>query len=51
MAADITPEEGIQFLRWGEMTDAARLAWFRHIEDEWGADLQGGYATVVYASE
>lgn len=48
MAIGSAPEVGVEFSRWGEMTEEARSAWFKHIVDEWGADLQGGYAKVVF---
>lgn len=48
MAIGSDPEYGVQFTRWGEMDAASRLAWYDHVRTRWGADLMGGYATVVY---
>jgi hypothetical protein len=47
MAIGSDPEIGMTFARWGDMDNAARAAWFRHIQTHWGADLLGGYATLI----
>lgn len=48
MAIGSDPEIGVQFGRWGDMDDTARKQWLYHMRKAWGADLMGGYATVVY---
>ena len=48
MAIGSDPEIGMTFARWADMDTAARQAWFRHIEANWGPDLMRGYATTVH---
>lgn len=46
MAIGSDPEIGVEFTRWGLMSEEARLAWFRHMTSAWGGDLCGGYGTL-----
>lgn len=48
MSIGSSPEIGVVFARWGDMTPAAKTAWFQHITAHWGGDLCGGYATVCW---
>lgn len=47
MSIGSAPEVGVRFARWGDMDEASRIAWHRHMVTAWGSDLQGGYATLV----
>jgi len=42
------PEIGVEFTRWGLMTDESRRAWFRYMTDVWGPDLMHGMGTLVH---
>lgn len=48
MAIGSEPEIGVEFRRWGLMTEEQKLAWFRHMTEVYGPDGVGGYATVCY---
>lgn len=48
MAIGSAPEIGTQFGMWSNMTEQQKQLWFRHMQQHWGADLMGGYATVEY---
>jgi hypothetical protein len=48
MAIGSDPEIGTEFTRWGLMSEASREAWFKFIREEWGADLCGRYAKLIY---
>jgi len=48
MAIGSDPEIGTTFTQWGHMDVDARTAWFHHMTTVWGADLMGGYGTLIH---
>jgi len=48
MAIGSTPEIGMVFSRWGEMSEDSRAAWFSHMVRVFDTHLMGGYAKVIY---
>jgi len=48
MAIGSEPEIGVEFRRWGLMTEDEKLAWFRFLREHHGPDGVGGYATICY---
>ena len=48
MAIGSAPEIGVTFTLWGKMTPEQRQAWFRHMREQWGSDLMGGYGKIDY---
>lgn len=48
MAIGSEPEIGVQFKRWGLMTDTEKTAWFTHMRENYGPDLLNGYAKICY---
>lgn len=51
MAIGSEPEIGVQFSRWGLMSDAAKEAWFKHVVTHWGPDLVGEYGSLIYRQD
>jgi hypothetical protein len=48
MAIGSGAEIGVVFGRWGDMTPTERDLWCATFRPRFGADLLGGYATLVY---
>ena len=48
MAIGSEPEIGANFAVWKDMSESDRKAWFKYMNDNWGAYLQAGYATLVH---
>lgn len=48
MAIGSEPEIGVEFRRWGLMSETEKLAWFEFLRTEYGPDGVGGYGTVCY---
>lgn len=48
MAIGSDPEIGVEFTRWGDMTEEQRNAWFKYMREAYGPDLMGGYGRVIY---
>jgi len=51
MAIGSDAEIGVQFGRWGDMSESLRERWFRYMQDVWGPDLLEGYAKVIYVDQ
>lgn len=47
MAIGSTPEIGVTFHTWGQMSPEQRTAWFLKMKS-WGPDLVAGYGTVAF---
>jgi hypothetical protein len=48
MAIGSEPEIGVEFRRWGLMTEDEKLAWFKFLREHHGPDGVGGYGTICY---